>query len=441
VARRRRMREQIAEFWFAARSDRMMGMTTSSRIDAKPLYRRLDALFGALDPKKPQGRLLESFLDQFFLALGEPLHLRAACLYGERRDDFQLLKAVGDFSMTLPEIVDRESPPFQLVYRHRLYVFSDPSAQGSPAALGILPYAASALIVLGRRPLRHIFMFVLSDGWTMEELDFTLNTVRSALGSRLVDERVRGSFQQAAEIQQSLLMEEAPAFAGFDIACRSIPAEEVGGDFFDFYAMNGDMLGIAVGDASGHGLPAALLVRDVVTGLRMGIEKEFKLAHVFDKLNRVIHRSTLSSRFVSVFYGELEESGSLIYINAGHQPPLLFSPGGGIESLNTGGTVIGPLPEAKFRRGFARIDPGGTLVVCTDGIVERRNRKGDFFGEERLKKIVETHAGATAEAVLEAIFSSALAFGKERPWEDDATLVVVRRLGQKTEEKPAPPGR
>ena len=95
-------------------------------------------------------------------------------------------------------------------------------------------------------------------------------------------------------------------FAGYDLAARSVAADEVGGDFYDFEDFGSDMLGVSIGDASGHGLPAALLVRDVVTGLRMGIEKELKVAHVFEKLNRVIHRSRLSSRFVSVFYGELE---------------------------------------------------------------------------------------------------------------------------------------
>ena len=216
---------------------------------------------------------------------------------------------------------------------------------------------------MGRRPNRHVFFFLLGDGWVREELDFTLNTVRAALGSRLTDERVRGSVREAAEIQQSLLVEEPPAFPGYDIACRSVPAEEVGGDFYDFHDFGGgDMLGLAIGDASGHGLPAALLVRDVVTGLRMGIEKDLKVAYVFSKLNRVIHRSNLSSRFISVFYGELEADGNLIYINAGHFPPVLFfknpqGPQTEVE-LATGGTVIGPLPEAKFRRGFARIRPG-----------------------------------------------------------------------------------
>jgi sigma-B regulation protein RsbU (phosphoserine phosphatase) len=90
--------------------------------------------------------------------------------------------------------------------------------------------------------------------------------------------------------------------------------------------------------------------------------------------------------------------------------------------------VIGPLPEASFRRGFARIDPGSVLVLCTDGILERRNRKGEFFGEERLKQVIEKNRDASADTILESVFAAALAFGKARPWEDDATAVIVRRL-------------
>jgi hypothetical protein len=186
------------------------------------------------------------------------------------------------------------------------------------------------------------------------------------------------------------------------------------------------MLGLAIGDASGHGLPAALLVRDVVTGLRMGIEKDLKVAYVFSKLNRVIHRSNLSSRFISVFYGELEADGNLIYINAGHFPPVLFfkdpqGPQTEVE-LATGGTVIGPLPEAQFRRGFARIRPGEVLVLCTDGILERRDAKGEFFGTEGLAVLARKHMAESAEEILERIFGAAVAFGEAgpsrttRPW-------------------------
>lgn len=402
--------------------------SVAPRLDAKVLYRRLDSLLGGLHQNRPQGQLLELFLEDFFKTLKDDLHIRAAALYAERRDDWELLKQAGDFGKAVPETLDSALAPLQLVFRHRVYIFADPSSDDSPHHLGLLPCCVSAALIVGKRPKRHIFLFLLADGWQMEELDFSLNTVRAALGSRLVDERVRGSFLQAAEIQQSLLIEEPPAFSGYEIACRSIPAEEVGGDFFDFHPFDGEMLGLAIGDASGHGLPAALLVRDVVTGLRMGIEKELKVAHVFAKLNRVIHRSTLSSRFVSVFYGELEADGHFVYINAGHPPPLLFSAADAHE-LDTGGTVIGPLPEARFRRGFVRIEPGNVLVLCTDGILERRNPAGEYFSEEGLRRVVRASFDAPAEEILERIFDEASAFGEARPWEDDATAVVVRRSG------------
>src|SRR5512143_1703735 len=351
---------------------------------AKLLYRRLDALFGSLKTRRSQTRLLEGFLEDSFANLKEDLRLRAGLLYAERRDDFALVKAVGDPGAPIAETLDPGQSPLAEVARHRVYIFREPDADGSPQRLGLLPRAAAAGLVVGQRPLRSALFFLLDDGWQADELDFALNTIRASLDARLVDARVRGSFREAAEIQQSLLVEEPPRFPGYDLAARSLAAEEVGGDFYDFHSFNEDMLGLSIGDASGHGLPAALLVRDVVTGLRMGIEKELKVAHVFEKLNRVIHQSRLSSRFVSVFFAELERDGQIVYVNAGHQPPIVFfrhpRPGQRALELTVGGTVICPLPEARFRRGFARIHPGEVLLMLTDGILYRRDNAGEFFG-------------------------------------------------------------
>jgi len=315
-----------------------------------------------------------------------------------------------------------------------VYIFPDPGAEGTPARTGILPRGPAAALAVGSRGDRHLIFLLVGEGWVREELDFALNTVRAALGSRLMEERARGSFREAAEIQQSLLLDELPEFPGYELAARSVPTEEVGGDFFDFIPFDGEMLGLAIGDASGHGLPAALLVRDLVTGLRMGIERELKVAPVLTKLNRVIHRSRLSSRFVSVFYGELEASGNLIYVNAGHQPPLLFSRGR-VSELTIGGTVIGPLPEVKFNRGVVRMEPEDVLVALTDGIFDRRSKGGEFFGETQLHRVVEESNGRPAAELLDRIFTAAFAFGDGGSWEDDATAVVIRRI-----ETPATPG-
>src|SRR5512134_214221 len=364
---------------------------------AKLLYRRLDALFGSLKTRRSQSKLVETFLEEALANLKDDLRLRGGLVYVERRDNFALLKAVGDPGAPVVETLDPSLTPLSELARHRVYIFSAPDAGGSPQRLGLLPPGAVAGLIVGQRPQRYAILFVLAEGWQLEELDFALNTIRASLDARLVDQRVRGSFREAAEIQQSLLVEEPPEFAGYELAARSVAADEVGGDFYDFYDLGEGTLGLAIGDASGHGLPAALLVRDVVTGLRMGIEKELKMTHVFRKLNRVIHRSRLSSRFVSVFYGELERNGNFIYVNGGHHPPLLFR-GASVQELGTGGTVIGPLPEAEFSRGIAALEAGDTLVLCTDGILERRGPGGEFFGTERLKALVQAHAGTGARA-------------------------------------------
>jgi sigma-B regulation protein RsbU (phosphoserine phosphatase) len=398
---------------------------------AKLLYRRLDALFGGLRTKRSQPKLVEAFLEDAFATLREDLRLRAGLLYAERRDNFVLVKSAGETGAPVAEAFDPATSPITELARHRVYIFAEPQAAGSPHRLGLLPSAAAAALLIGQRPHRYAIVFLLAEGWQLEELDFALNTIRSALDARLVDTRVRGSFREAAEIQQSLLVEEPPEFPGFQIAARSLAAEEVGGDFYDFHDLGDGVLGLAIGDASGHGLPAALLVRDVVTGLRMGIEKELKVAHVFEKLNRVIHRSRLSSRFVSVFYGELEADGNLVYVNAGHQPPIVFfaRPHGtqcDLE-LTVGGTVIGPLPHSRFRRGFAQLRPGEVLAMCTDGILERRDAQGEFFGTGRLREVVRANLAQPAQVILDRLFEAAASWGEGRPWEDDATIVILKR--------------
>jgi phosphoserine phosphatase RsbU/P len=400
----------------------------SSRLDAKLLYRRLDSLFVEVDGIRPRKQVMESFHGDFFRTLRDDLHLQAGLLYAPRRDDLELISTVGDLrGHAAREVIEPTLVPLQLVFRHGVYIFADPGADDAPPRFGLLPPGASAGVAIGRRPNRYVVFFLLGAGWVREELDFALNTVRAALGSRLADERLRGGINEAAHIQQSLLMEEPPDFKGYEIAAHSVAAEEVGGDFFDYVPFDDELLGFSIGDASGHGLPAALQVRDVVTGLRMGLEKNLKVAEVFTRLNRVIHRSNLSSRFVSVFYGEIESGGNIVYVNAGHPPGLLFS-GERVMELATGGTVIGPLAETRFRQGLARMDAGDVLVLCTDGILERRNRAGEFFDQARLQAVVREAQGQSAQAILDRVFEAARAFGHTRHWEDDATLVVLRRL-------------
>jgi sigma-B regulation protein RsbU (phosphoserine phosphatase) len=232
--------------------------------------------------------------------------------------------------------------------------------------------------------------------------------------------------QQAAHIQQSLLPASAPQIPNFEIAARSQPAELVGGDFYDYFLSDDDMFGISIGDASGHGLPAALLVRDVVTGLRMGLEKEMKMVYTLKKLNHVIYRSTYSTRFVSLFYADIERNGNLIYVNAGHPSPFLLR-GNDIRELPATGTIIGALPEIALNRAYAYFEPGAVLVMYSDGIFERQNSEGENFSIARLKQLVKQNQHQTAQEILDSIFATVFEFGNRAKWEDDATVVVIKR--------------
>jgi phosphoserine phosphatase RsbU/P len=395
-----------------------------ARLEPGAVPQGLHGLFNRLERQRSQQG--GDFIEEVFHAVRDDLGLRGLLVYGERRDGFELSHRVGEGGEAPAERIETSWPPVAFVLRHRVYIFADPEEAGSPSAFGILPGGPAAGVVVGRRPYRRLLFFALDWSWERERVDFALNVLRAALGLHALEERVRLSYGQVAEIQESLLREAAPRLSGWDIAFRSIPAEEVGGDFCDFVHVAEDLVGFAIGDASGHGLPAALLVRDIVTGLRMGLEKHLRMEYVFSKLNRVIHRSNLSSRYVSVFYGELESNGGLSYVNAGHQPPLLFRKDRIVE-LRTGGTVIGPLPEVSFRRGHVRLDPGSVLVLFTDGIVERRGPGEVFFEEERLKRVVQESHGAPAGHLLDRILDVAHAHGEGRPWEDDVTVMVIRR--------------
>jgi sigma-B regulation protein RsbU (phosphoserine phosphatase) len=274
-----------------------------------------------------------------------------------------------------------------------------------------------------------VFLFAFAPRWQRDTAELVLGTACSILSVRLLEERMGATLQEAAEIQKSLLPRHAPEFPGFELAARSEPAEVVGGDWFDFLPLGEGSLGISIGDASGHGLPAALMARDVVVGLRMGIEKELKAAHALEKLNRVLHGSTLSSCFASLLFGELEENGSFFYYSAGHDAPLLVD-ARGVSILRSGGAVLGPMPEVRFRRHFAHLDKGATLVLYTDGMIERRSRSGELFGLERLQFLLAEGHARPVDELVELCFEAVDRFGEGGGARDDQTLVVVRRLAR-----------
>jgi phosphoserine phosphatase RsbU/P len=244
---------------------------------------------------------------------------------------------------------------------------------------------------------------------------------------KLRQERFVSALNEARQIQMSILPKRAPQAGPFEMSGFTAPAEIVGGDFFDFIPECERIGGVAFADASGHGLPAALQVRDVYTGLRMGVARDFKIVRTVERLNRIIHQSRMTTKFVSLFYGEIEEEGNFIYVNAGHPPPLHFH-AKGVTTLKQTGMVLGPSGTSAYSRGFLAFQKGDALLLYTDGMIEATDGKGKEFGIERLKKLFLTLWDRPAAEITRALIERLSEFTQGRPPEDDRTVVVVKYL-------------
>jgi sigma-B regulation protein RsbU (phosphoserine phosphatase) len=171
----------------------------------------------------------------------------------------------------------------------------------------------------------------------------------------------------------------------------------------------------------------------------MGVEENLRISATIEKLNRVVAHSALASKFISLFYGELDTSGTLVYCNAGHNPPLLWN-GQAFRELRRGGMILGPNPDATYERGYETLEPGDLLVAYTDGIVEAEDGDGDAFGMERLKAILASGRFDSARQVVEAVFTAVRSHvGGERRDDDQTIVAVLRRFVSDRGEGPQRP--
>lgn len=261
-----------------------------------------------------------------------------------------------------------------------------------------------------------------------DDLLLSLGIIRTVVDSKVRKEKLEGLINEARRIQQSILPKSVPTVGDYDVFGISVPAELVGGDFFDFLPQGELSFGTAIADASGHGLLAALLVRDVYVGLRMGIGGDFKIARAIERLNRILNKSRLTTKFVSLFYGEFETNGEIVYVNAGHTEPLLYHvANGAFTVLESTGMVLGPSPDAVYGRRAVRMEPGDVMALFTDGIVEANDPRGREFGRERVKRLVAELRKRPAKEIAERIMGAVKSWGGGRPMGDDQTVVIIRR--------------
>jgi phosphoserine phosphatase RsbU/P len=233
----------------------------------------------------------------------------------------------------------------------------------------------------------------------------------------------------AGDIQQNLLPKEAPTVEGWDITGTNTPCYTIGGDYFDFIRRPSGRLAFALGDVSGKGAGAALMMMVLrATVHSAASQKENDVVSIMTDANAAMYHNSPEQAYVTFFVGDLDpETGELLYVNAGHIPPIVYRAASGeIHRLETGGTVVGMFDTAPFELGKSNLESGDTLIVFTDGVSESWGADGEEYGEERLEELVKKNAKLSASDLMDTIEREVDAYATGRAT-DDRTLIVVKR--------------
>jgi len=237
----------------------------------------------------------------------------------------------------------------------------------------------------------------------------------------------REELETGRAIQLALLPKENPKLSGWDIWLFSRTANEVGGDLVDFIRLSDERLGLALGDVSGKGLGAALLMSKLQATLRALVTDLASLAELGNRTNEIFCRDGVSGRFATLLYLELKpDSGHIRMLNAGHMPPLAIR-AESIDELPTTGLPVGAVPETTYEERPLDLEPGDLLITYTDGLTEACDAEGRFFGEVGFSDLIPTLRGLSAEEAGSRIVAVVNEFiGEERP-SDDLALIILRR--------------
>lgn len=241
-------------------------------------------------------------------------------------------------------------------------------------------------------------------------------------------ERKKYELEIAHEIQESFLPHKMPELSGYDIYAVNIPAKEVGGDFYDFIPLSEGRMGITIADVSGKSVPAALFMAVSRTILRAKAAGQSHPSQVIKEANEMIASDSKSGMFVTLFYAILDlKKNTLDYVNAGHNPPVLFIiDTGSLECLSTNGIALGALDETQFEEKKIKLEDGDVVVFYTDGVTEAVNKHGEFFGEKRIYKLVKNNSDLNAQELVFKIKDSVIEFSEGQAQFDDITLMVLK---------------
>jgi len=234
--------------------------------------------------------------------------------------------------------------------------------------------------------------------------------------------------EQAAEIQKGFLPSVAPTLSGLELAGHNAPCHTVGGDYFDFFPYENGRVAMVLGDVSGKGMPASLLMMGLQARVQVLIEEPGSLADVVSRLNRVTSANLPSDRFITLFLCILDgQSGELTFCNAGHNPPVIVRADGTHRILKFGGPVLGIIASMQYEQYRELLEPGDLLVIYSDGVTEAVSPAGEEFDVKGLIAAVVAARHEPAQTIIQRINEAVSAHTGGAPQSDDVTLIVARR--------------
>ncbi len=265
-----------------------------------------------------------------------------------------------------------------------------------------------------------------------DEIGYTGDIINEMTEGLKERDRMRQSLDLAMEVQQHLLPSRDPVVAGLDIAGKSIYCEETGGDYFDYLEVGKKGPGkirVVVGDVSDHGIPSALLMTTARAFLKQRASRPGNLNQIVADVNGQIARDVgASGQFMTLFLCEIDRRHKVVrWVNAGHDPAVVFNPKGGEFSELSGQALpLGVSENEAYQEYQHKLDPGQIILIGTDGIWESQNTRGDMFGKNRFRDLVRAHARKPAKDILQSVFSGLDEFRHPLEKEDDVTLVVIK---------------
>ena len=239
--------------------------------------------------------------------------------------------------------------------------------------------------------------------------------------------QIQQEIKVAAEIQKNLLPTEIPIIERYDIYASNIPAKEVGGDYYDFIKISETKTAIALGDVSGKGLPASMLMANLQATLRGQLLFCNCAKDCIGRANNLLYKSTDTSKFVTLFFGILDtENNTLTYCNAGHNEPI-FLQNKKENKLDKGGMILSIMEDIVYEEEIINFEIGSTLIVFTDGITEAMNEQEEEYGEGRLYNLIESQSDLGSKQLAEEILRDVRNFSSAIPQSDDITMMIIKR--------------